>query len=137
MSKQSRRQFIANAGKAAVITSLAVMPAAVRAASTEKRLFIHHVYFWLDKTESKDDHAALQAGLQALSKVPSIQQFHIGVPATTNRDVIETTYQFSWLAIFPTKEAQDEYQVDPIHLKFVEECSYLWNKVVVHDSVDV
>ena len=40
-------------------------------------LFIHHVYFWLDNPESEEDHAALLAGLQALSKVPSIQQFHI------------------------------------------------------------
>ena len=83
--------------------------------------FIHHVYFWLAKPESKEDHAALLAGLQALSKVPSIQQFHIGTPAATNRDVIETSYQFSWLCVFPTKEAQDEYQVDPIHLNFVKE----------------
>ena len=43
-------------------------------------LFIHHVYFWLANPESKEEHAALLAGLQALSKVPSIQQFHIGAP---------------------------------------------------------
>jgi hypothetical protein len=98
-------------------------------------LFIHHVYFWLAKPESKEDHAALLAGLWALSKVPSIQQFHIGVPAATNRDVIETTYQFSWLAVFPTKEAQDAYQVDPIHLHFVDTCKHLWKKVTVFDSV--
>ena len=98
-------------------------------------LFIHHVYFWLDNPESEEDHAALLAGLQALCKVPAIQQFHIGVPAATNRDVIETTYQFSWLTIFATKEAQDEYQVDPIHLHFVDTCKHLWKKVSVFDSV--
>jgi hypothetical protein len=98
-------------------------------------LFIHHVYFWLANPEKKEDHAALLAGLQALSKVPSIQQFHIGVPATTNRDVIETSYQFSWLAIFPDKASQDVYQVDPIHLHFVDTCKHLWKKVTVFDSV--
>ena len=100
-------------------------------------LFIHHVYFWLANPESKEEYAALLAGLQALSKVPSIQQFHIGAPATTNRDVIDVTYQFSWLAVFPAKEAQDAYQVDPIHLHFVDTCKHLWKTVVVYDSVGV
>ena len=100
-------------------------------------LFIHHVYFWLENPDSKEDHAALLTGLQALSKVPSIQQCHIGVPASTNRDVIEVSYQFSWLAIFPTKEAQDVYQVDPIHLYFVDTCKHLWKKVTVFDSIGI
>lgn len=98
-------------------------------------LFIHHVYFWLENPESKKDFDALLVGLEALSKVPSIQQFHIGVPAATNRDVIETTYQFSWLTTFATKEAQDEYQADPIHLHFVDTCKHLWKKVSVFDSI--
>ena len=100
-----------------------------------QNLFIHHVYFWLAQPENKEDHAALLAGLQALSNTPSIQQFHIGVPATTNRDVIETSYAYSWLAVFTTKEKQDAYQVDPIHLHFVDTCKHLWQKVIVYDSV--
>ncbi|MCA1758894.1 MAG: Dabb family protein [Bacteroidales bacterium] len=28
------------------------------------------------------------------------------------------------------------YQVHPLHVKFVEENSHLWDKVVVYDSVD-
>ncbi len=97
--------------------------------------FIHHVYFWLEDPSKQENHEALLKGLQALSKVPSIQQFHIGIPASTNRDVIDTSYQFSWLAIFPNKEAQDAYQVDPIHLVFVDTCKQLWKKVTVLDSI--
>lgn len=100
-------------------------------------LFIHHVYFWLSNPGSKDAHSDLLSGLKALSKVPSIRQFHIGVPALTNRDVIETSYAFSWLAVFNTKEEQDAYQVDPIHLHFVDTCKQLWQKVIVYDSVGV
>ena len=33
--------------------------------------------------------------------------------------------------------AQDAYQIDPIHLAFVENYKHLWTKVVVYDSVDV
>jgi hypothetical protein len=99
--------------------------------------FIHHVYFWLDNPDSKEDHAALLAGLQALRATPSIEQVHIGIPAATNRDVIDTSYDFSWLCVFPNKEAQDAYQTDPIHLHFVATCKHLWKKVVVFDSVGV
>ncbi len=100
-----------------------------------QQLFIHHVYFWLNNPDSKEDHAALLRGLKALSKVPSIQQFHIGVPAATDRGVIDTSYAFSWLVVFADKEAQDAYQVDPLHLHFIDTCKHLWQKVVVYDSV--
>ncbi len=99
--------------------------------------FIHHVYFWLSNPANAEDKASLRAGLEALSKVPAIKQFHIGVPASTNRDVIETSYALSWLVVFDTAEEQDAYQVDPIHLHFVDTCKHLWKQVIVYDSVGV
>ena len=98
--------------------------------------FIHHVYFWLKNTGSKEDKAKLVEGLQKLSKVATIKTFHIGRPADTNRDVIENSYAISWFTMFDNAADQESYQTDPIHLKFVEECSHLWSKVIVYDSVD-
>ncbi len=98
-------------------------------------LFVHHVYFWLEHPENKKEHAALLDGLKKLSAVPSIQQYHIGIPATTNRDVIDTGYAFSWLALFANKADQDAYQIDPIHLDFIDSCKQLWKKVIVYDSI--
>lgn len=100
-------------------------------------MFIHHVYFWLRNTGSEEDRAALIAGLRKLSSVTTIQQFHIGVPAGTNRDVIDSSYAVSWMLMFATPEAQESYQVDPIHLQFVKECQHLWSRVVVYDSVEL
>ena len=138
MSKQSRRQFIANAGKAAAITGLITIPAAtVHAASPGKRLFIHHVYFWLKNHDSKEDRDKLVAGLRKLSAVKTIKSFHIGEPASTNRDVIDRSYNISWCLFFENKANQDSYQADPIHLNFVKENSDLWTKVVVYDSEDI
>jgi hypothetical protein len=101
-----------------------------------QHIFIHHVFFWLKDPSSKTDLDQLVAGLQRLSAVKTIRQFHIGVPADTDRDVIERSYSVSWLLLFDNAKDQDSYQVDPIHLQFMEVCSHLWNKVVVHDSVD-
>ena len=100
-------------------------------------MFIHHVYFWLTNTGSEEDKGKLIDGLNKLSKVNTIKKFYIGEPADTNRDVIERSYSISWLLFFDNPADQDSYQTDPTHLKFIQECSMLWKKVVVYDSVDV
>ena len=103
----------------------------------EKSGFIHHVFFWLKNPGSKQDLEQLLEGLQRLSKASTIKDFHIGRPAETSREVIDTSYAASWLLLFENAEDQDTYQSDPVHLKFIEECSHLWSKVVVYDTVGV
>jgi hypothetical protein len=101
----------------------------------EKNAFIHHVYFWLKNPASTDDRNQRIEGLKKLSAVTTINSFHIGVPADTSRDVIDSSYAVSWLLLFKNKADQDSYQIDPMHLKFIEECAHLWSKVVVYDTV--
>ena len=57
-------------------------------------------------------------------------------PAGTSRDVIDSSYAVSWLLFFDNAADQESYQKDPIHLKFVDECKHLWQKVIVYDSID-
>ena len=103
----------------------------------EKNLFIHHVFFWLANPQSATDRDQLITGLRKLSKVSTIKKFHIGRPAGTLREVIDTSYTISWCIFFANAADQQSYQIDPIHLRFVEECSHLWNRVLVYDSVDI
>jgi hypothetical protein len=104
---------------------------------TSNNMFIHHVFFWLKNPTDRADRQKLIEGLEKLTKVKTIKMFHIGQPADTNRDVIDTSYSISWILMFDDKEAEESYQVDPIHLNFVETCKHLWQKVVVYDSVNV
>ncbi len=101
-----------------------------------ENVFIHHVYFWLNNPTSTTDRDKLIAGLRKLSSVKTIQQCHIGIPADTNRSVIDSSYAVSLLLTFKNDEDQASYQVDPDHLAFVAECKSLWSKVIVYDSVD-
>ncbi len=101
-----------------------------------RNVFIHHVYFWLHNPNSQEDLQALVNGLRDLSATPSIHQHHIGVPAATRREVIDSSYAVSWMLIFNTKEDQDSYQSDPLHLQFIDKCAHLWRKVVVYDSIN-
>jgi hypothetical protein len=137
MSKLSRRRFITNTGKAALVTGLATLTNTTASAMTANNLFVHHVFFYLKNPSSIADRDKLVEGLKKLSKVKTIKSFHIGKPANTNRDVIERGYSVSWMLHFNTPAEQESYQTDPIHLKFIEDCSSLWEKVVVYDSVDI
>lgn len=103
----------------------------------EKNGFIHHVFFWLKNSDSIEDSNLLIKGLKDLSSAPTIKDYHIGIPANTNRAVIDSSYTASLLVLFDSKEDHDAYQTDPIHLKFVEDCAPLWEKVVVYDTVNV
>ena len=127
---------MAEAGKAAVGAGLVTLAAKSSNTMSIENKFIHHVYFWLKNPDSKEDKAKLIEGLKKLSKVRTIKSFHIGKPAGTSRDVIDASYAISWFTMFDNSADQESYQKDPIHLKFVEECSPLWNKVIVYDSID-
>lgn len=97
--------------------------------------FVHHVHFWL---KNKEDNAKLIEGLETLKPITHIRDMHIGIPADTNRDVIDRSYDVSLLLLFDDKAAQDAYQVDPTHVIFAEQyAKVLCAKVVVQDSVNI
>ncbi len=101
-----------------------------------KKVFYHHVFFWLKNADAAEDRNKLIEGLTKLSAVKTIKKFHIGKPANTSRDVIDSSYTLSWLLEFANEADQASYQADPVHLKFIEDCSHLWKKVQVYDTVD-
>ena len=102
------------------------------------KLLAHHVFFWLKNPSSSEDLDKLLEGLRTLKGIETVQAIHIGVPASTEkRPVVETTYSASELLFFNDTEGQKVYQDHPIHQKFVEDCSHLWEKVIVYDSIDV
>ena len=73
-----------------------------------------------------------------MRQIDVIRALHIGVPASTEkRDVVDSSYDVSEVMFFDDVAAQDAYQVHPVHKKFVDDCSHLWRKVIVYDSMDV
>jgi hypothetical protein len=97
-------------------------------------MLIHHVFFTLKNPDSATDRAALIAGLNGMRTIEQIRTIHIGVPASTDRDVIDRSYSVSWLLVFDSSEDEEIYQYHPTHKAFVAACSHLWAKVVVYDT---
>ncbi len=99
-------------------------------------MFVHHVFFWLHTPGAAEARKALQEGISQLKAIESIATMHIGVPASTDRPVIEKGYDISLLLVFNDAAAHEAYQVHPVHEKFVATCASLWSKVLIYDAVD-
>ena len=96
---------------------------------------IHSVFFWLDEGLSDEEEADFLEGVKSLKDISHIKYAYIGPPSPTEaRGVVDNTYSYALLVHFDNVEAQNAYQVDPIHLKFVETHKDKWTKVVVYDS---
>jgi hypothetical protein len=135
MEKQTRRTFVASAVAIGASTAATAMPTME---TKDKKQLTHHVFFWLKNRDSKEDLAKLLDGLRTLKKIETIKKLHIGVPASTEkRDVVDNSYSASELMFFDDTAGQKTYQDHPIHQKFIENCSHLWEKVIVYDSMDV
>ena len=95
---------------------------------------IHHVFFWLNNPDSESDKQQLMEGLNTLGSIEEVNVLLVGTPASTiKREVVDNSFDVSELMIFDSVEAQDAYQVHPIHTEFVENYSHLWERVVVYD----
>ncbi len=135
MKKQNRRKFITTA---AILGTGAAASSKTLQEKESKVPVIHHVFFWLKNPSSKEDLNKLVEGLQTLKNIETVRKIHIGVPASTEkRPVVDNSFNASELLFFDDLAGQKTYQDHPIHLKFVENCSHLWEKVIVYDSVDV
>jgi hypothetical protein len=130
---QSRRSFIAKTSALTLgitASGLATAPA--------KPMLIHHVFFWLKNPASKEDQAKLIEGVKSLSKIETVRQLHVGMPAETEkRPVVDNSYAVSELIFFDDLAGQSTYQDHPVHKKFVTDYSHLWEKVIVYDSMEL
>lgn len=101
----------------------------------EQGNFAHVVYFWLNNPDNQEERTAFEKSLTTfINNSEFIQTKHLGTPAATDRGVIDNSYTYSLMLTFKNKEMQDKYQVEEGHLKFIDESSKLWEKVIVYDS---
>jgi hypothetical protein len=100
--------------------------------------FAHTVYFWLKNPDSQEDRAAFEKSLGTfLDNSAYAKTKFIGTPPQASRDVVDGSFTYSLIVTFESAEAQQKYQVEPPHKKFVEESEELWEKVIVYDSQSI
>ncbi|MDF1505930.1 Dabb family protein [Roseisolibacter sp. H3M3-2] len=99
-------------------------------------MFVHAVYFYLRDGLSPEERARFDAGVRSLRDIETVRQGWVGVPAPTDRPVIERGYHTALVLLFADQAAHDAYQTHPVHDRFRAECAGLWRDVRIYDSVD-
>jgi hypothetical protein len=98
-------------------------------------MLVHTVYFWLKPELTPAQRAEFRKGVEALSGIKAVDQLLVGTPAkTTKRPIIDESYSVALTVVCKDVAAHDVYQVDPIHLKFVETFKTFWYKVQIYDA---
>jgi hypothetical protein len=98
-------------------------------------MFVHAVYFWLRPDLTTEERGRFDAGLRSLRAIEDVAHGWIGVPAPTDRPVIERGYSHALVLVFADERAHDAYQVHPVHERFRQECGTFWTTVRIYDSV--
>jgi len=98
-------------------------------------MFIHSVYFWLRNDLTRAQKEQFDSGLRSLTTIGHVRHGYIGVPAETNRPVIERSYSRALVLVFDDAAAHDAYQSDPVHDRFRSECGPLYSSIRIYDSV--
>jgi hypothetical protein len=134
---ENRRNFVRKIAAGMAVAGAVTFTEQANAQEAQlKKIFVHHVFFWLKEPNNAEARKEFEKGLQALTKVPQIQKYHIGTPVESPREVVDDSFTYSYMAFFKNKADQNVYQTHPIHLKFVEDCQHLWEKVIVYDTMD-
>jgi len=98
--------------------------------------FVHAVYFWLHNPDEPADRNAFESSLNTLLENSKYTKTnYVGTPPKAIRDVVDDSFTYFLLVTFESEEAQEAYQVEAAHLKFIEDAGHLWNKVVVYDAL--
>jgi hypothetical protein len=94
----------------------------------------HIVIFWTDPKVPGAADELIAGANRYLKSVPGVVQFHVGRMVPSHRPVVDQTYHVALNLLFPDKKTQDDYQVHPQHLEFVEKVfKKVCTKVVVYD----
>lgn len=97
-------------------------------------MFVHAVYFWLRDGLTAAETMAFVEGVHSLQTIDAVQHGYVGVPAATDRAVIERSYSYALVLVFADKGAHDAYQTHPVHDRFRDTCSTFWRKVLIYDT---
>jgi hypothetical protein len=98
-------------------------------------MLIHSVYFWLKPGLTPAERAHFRGEVAKLGAIRTIERMYVGAPAALlERDVTERGFDVALTIVFSDGAAHDAYQVDPIHLAFVEGNKASWVRVQVFDS---
>ena len=100
-------------------------------------MFYHCVHFWLRDGLSDDELSQFADALRGLGECETVKSVRVGVPAQTQREVVDNSFAYQLLVIFDDKAGHDAYQDnDQRHQDFIDNFNTFWTKVLIYDSLE-
>lgn len=98
-------------------------------------MLVHTVFFWLKPELTPAQLAEFRRGVESLAGIAAVEKLYVGTPAAIpKRPVVDDSYSVSLTAIMKDPAAQNAYQVDPLHLAFVNTFKPFWTRVQIYDA---
>ena len=97
-------------------------------------MFSHIVIVWTNPADPRAADELIAGANKHLKDIPGILKFHVGKMSPSPRPVVDQSYQVALNLIFPSKAAEQAYQVHPQHIEFVEKVfKRTCQKAVIYD----
>ena len=94
--------------------------------NTTTESFVHMVFFWLKNPTDKNDRTNFEKAMNTFIETSKYAKSkHFGIPAKTDRPVVDNSYTYCLKVSFDNIEEHDKYQVEPAHKLFISEASKL------------
>ncbi len=98
-------------------------------------MLIHTVFFWLKPELTPAQRAEFRRGVESLAAIKAVEKLYIGAPAAVaKRPVVDDSYSVSITAVMQDIAAQNAYQVDPLHVAFVNTFKSFWTRAQIYDA---
>ena len=96
--------------------------------------YVHVVYFWLKPDVTEEQKVQFMNNCKKMSDIPEVLNLRVGVPAGTDRDVVDNSYDVMLIVENADTKGQEAYQVADLHDVFRKENGDLFEKIVIYDS---
>lgn len=96
-------------------------------------MLVHSVFFWLKSELTEAQRAEFRTAAESLADVASADAVYVGTPSTTDRPVVDRSYDVGLTVILKDVAALDAYQVDPVHKKFLDAYGTWWQRALIYD----
>ena len=98
-------------------------------------MLVHTVIFWLKPELNDAQRAEFRKGVEALAAIKTLSAIYVGSPAATEeRPPIDHSFSVMLTTVFKDIAAHDAYQVDPVHLNFINTFKNSWTRFQVYDA---
>ena len=98
-------------------------------------MILHSVFFYLKENAPAGTGEKMRSDIEKkLSEIGQVKEIWAGPPEGVDRDVVDNEYDMSLHAMIGDLKALQAYQVDPIHVEFVETYKPHFDHIKVYDT---